>query len=154
MTPCGLIAHLFGPMEGRRHDMAMLQESGLTDQMLQHMTQELEEGQADYVVFADQGYALHRFTQTPHRGNNLPRGQANFNVVMSSLRVSVEWDFGRVQSLFAFTAFKKNLKVLLSPVGKYYRRAVLLTNCHACLRQNQVSRKFRIKPPHLEDYLQ
>ncbi|GFN80559.1 hypothetical protein PoB_000706500 [Plakobranchus ocellatus] len=29
MTPNGLFAHMFGPMEGRRHDAAMFHESGI-----------------------------------------------------------------------------------------------------------------------------
>lgn len=149
-TPCGLIANLFGPMEGRRHDMAMLDESDLLNQMQLHLT---PPGHPDYVVFADQGYAMSRFVQTPYRGNHLNEVHARFNTIMSSLRVAVEWGFGRVDSLFAFCAYKKNLKVLLSPVGTYYRVAVLLTNCHSCLRRNQISRKFRVSPPRLEQYL-
>ncbi|GFO32922.1 hypothetical protein PoB_005942700 [Plakobranchus ocellatus] len=29
MTPNGLFAHMFGPMEGRRHDAVMFHESGI-----------------------------------------------------------------------------------------------------------------------------
>ena len=153
MTPCGIIANLFGPMEGRTHDIAMLEESQLLHQMAQHMGQQPNRPhQYDLVLFADQGYALHRFIQTSYRGNNLPQLEADFNRVMSGLRVTVEWGFGRIGSLFAFCKFEKNLKVLLSPVGKYYRCAVLLTNCHSCLRRNQVSKKFKVRPP--QEYLQ
>ena len=40
MSPFGIISHLFGPMEGRRHDAAMQHESGLlcqTEQYMQHL---------------------------------------------------------------------------------------------------------------------
>lgn len=33
MTPHGIMAHLFDPLEGHRHDTAMLQESGLLSQV-------------------------------------------------------------------------------------------------------------------------
>jgi hypothetical protein len=36
-------------------------------------------------------------------------------------------------TIFAFLDFKKNLKVLLQPVAKYYIVASLLINCHTCL---------------------
>jgi len=32
-TPCGVIANLFGPIEGKRHDSAMLALSGLLEQL-------------------------------------------------------------------------------------------------------------------------
>ena len=155
MTPCGLIAHLFGPVEGRRHDMAVLELSGLRDDMLTHLAA-MPDGPMvnDICLFADQGYAVERFIQTPFRGQHLTAEQAAFNVTMSGLRVSVEWGFGRVQNLFAFCNYKQNLKILLSPVAKYYIVAALLTNCHSCLRRNLISRKFGVRPPHLEEYLQ
>ena len=114
----------------------------------------MDRASATLSFFADQGYALHRFIQTPYRGNNLPQIEADLNRVISGLRVTAKWGFGRIGSLLAFCKFEKNLKVLLSPVGKYYRCAVLLTNCHSCLRRNHVSKKFKVRPPHLEEYLQ
>ena len=35
VTPNGLIAHLFGPIEGKRHDAFMLSESGLSSKLVQ-----------------------------------------------------------------------------------------------------------------------
>jgi len=135
MTPCGIIAHLYGPIEGRRHDMGMLDISGLRGQMATHMSGPPNGPRPrDYCVFADQGYATEDFIQSPFRGQHLNPNQAAFNEAMSNVRVTVEWGFGRVQNLFAFCNYKKNLKILLSPVGKYYLVATILTNCHSCLR--------------------
>ena len=36
ITPSGMIANLFGPMEGRRHDSAMIRISGLLHELQQH----------------------------------------------------------------------------------------------------------------------
>lgn len=41
-----------------------------------------------------------------------------FNLVMSFVRVLVEWLFGDIFNLFKFLDFKKNLKLGLSVVGK------------------------------------
>ena len=155
MSSCGLFANLFGPMEGQRHDMAMLEASGLRNQMAHHMAGPSNGPRPmDYVPYADQGYALEQFIQTPFRGVNVTPHEGQFNKTMSGMRVAVEWGFGRVGSLFAFCGYTKGLKVLLPPVAKYYRAAVLLMNCHSCLRPNQTSRKFGVRPPHLEEYLQ
>jgi len=37
ITPNGLICHLFGPLEGRRHDAFMLHESGLLQELARKM---------------------------------------------------------------------------------------------------------------------
>jgi hypothetical protein len=36
VTPDGIIIHVFGPIEGRRHDATLLKESGLTDTLEKH----------------------------------------------------------------------------------------------------------------------
>ena len=67
--------------------------------------------------------------------------------------IRVEWEFGKILKNFAFLDFRKNLKVLLSPVAKYYLVGALLTNCHTCLYGSQTSRYFNLEPPLLEHYL-
>ncbi|KAE8912429.1 hypothetical protein PF011_g30830 [Phytophthora fragariae] len=42
-------------------------------------------------------------------------------------------------------------KLLLSPVGKYYLVAALLTNLRNCTSPNQISRFFGVTPPTLEE---
>ena len=69
---------------------------------------------------------------------------------MSKLRVSVKWGFGKTCQLFAFLDFKKNLKILLQPIGKYYLVAAVLANCHTCLYGSQTSTFFGVDPPELE----
>ncbi|KXJ13842.1 protein ALP1-like isoform X2 [Exaiptasia diaphana] len=148
-APNGLIAHLFGPIEGRRHDAFMLGESGLADKLrpLQRPNGE------PYVIYGDPAYGLTRNILAPFRGAQLTHDQQEFNRRMSKLRVAVEWGFGKICQQFAFLDFKKNMKVLLQPVGKYYVVAALLTNCHTCLYNSQTGRYFELYPPSLEDYL-
>ncbi|KAG0132082.1 hypothetical protein HOY82DRAFT_455407, partial [Tuber indicum] len=76
------------------------------------------------------------------------------NLVMSSQRIVVEWGFGRVVNYWALNSFKPVLKVGLSPIASYYMIATLLSNALLCVSGgNQVSEKFRISPPMVEDYL-
>ena len=73
---------------------------------------------------------------------------------MSKVRVSVEWVFGNIVNQFKFNDYKKNLKLGLSPIGKFYRASALLINAHIYLYSNNVENRFTISPPLLEDYFQ
>ena len=144
-----MIAHLFGPIEGRRHDSFMLGESGLLPK-LYHITKPNGE---PYVLYGDPAYGLSRNILAPFRGAILTAEEKIFNRAMSKVRVSVEWGFGKILQNFAFVDFKKNLKILLQPVAKYYLVAGILTNCHTCLYGSVVSAFFELGPPQLEVYL-
>lgn len=148
-APNGLIAHLFGPIEGRRHDAFMLAVSGLQEKLI-HITKPNGE---PYVVYGDPAYGLSQNILAPFRGANLSAQQKQFNTRMSKVRTSVEWVFGKICQYFAFLDFKKNLKVLLQPVGKYYVVASILVNCHTCLYGSVTSSYFNVDPPSLENYL-
>ena len=63
-------------------------------------------------------------------------------------------DVWEVINNFKFTDFKKNLKIGLSCVGKFYGVSAILTNVHTCLYKNIVSQYFAIGPPLLEEYFQ
>ena len=145
MAPNGIIAHLFGPFEGSRHDAAMLAESNILDRM--------ENTLGGFYVYGDPAYPIRRSIIAPFRGANLSPDQDNFNYEMSKVRQCVEWGFGDIVRNFAFLDFRKNLKLYLQPVGKYYAVGALLTNCRACLRGNSTSGYFEMEPPKLEDYV-
>ena len=148
-APNGLIAHLFGPIEGRRHDAFMLGESGLN-----HILQRFRKPNGEpYIIYGDPAYGITRNILAPFRGAHLTANQQEFNSQMSKVRCSVEWGFGKIIQNFTYLDFKKNLKVLLQPVAKYYVVGVLLTNCHTCLYGSPTSTFFNLDPPSLETYL-
>ena len=103
MTPNGLIAHMFGPLEGRRHDAFMLSVSGLTEK-LRRLNRPNGE---PYVIYGDPAYGVTRNILAPYRGIHLTSQEKEFNRAMSSVRVSVEWTFGKVVQYFAYLDFKK-----------------------------------------------
>ena len=96
----------------------------------------------------------------PFQRGNISDQEQQFNSMISSVRECIEWEFGKILKNFAFLDFRKNLKVLLSPLVKYYLVGGLLTNCHTCLYGShtclygsQTSTYFNLEPPLLEHYL-
>ena len=119
MLANGIMGHLAGPYEGRRHDAHLYYDSGIEGQVPQ-----------GYCLYGDPAYPLRGPVIAPFLGLHLTAEQALFNKNTSSVRQSVEWGFGKVLQLFAFVDYKKNLKLFLQPAAKYYMVATLLANAH------------------------
>ncbi|XP_033102407.1 uncharacterized protein LOC117105390 [Anneissia japonica] len=145
----GMIANLFGPIEGRRHDSFMLRESGLLTELEQRSY--YPHGNV-LCVYGDPAYPLREHLQCPFKGANVTAEQEAYNRSMSTVRVSVEWLFGDIVNNFKYIDFKKNQKVCLSACGKMYLVSGLLTNAHVCLYGNSTSRFFQLDPPTLEQH--
>ena len=126
VTLSGIIANLFGPVEGRRHDSGMLAMSNLLDEL---ETYSFSPNGQPLCIYGDPAYPHRVHLQCPfaRRAVLSPEEQA-FNQSMSQARVSVEWIFGDIVNYFTFTDFKKNLKIGLSAVGKLYVVCALLRN--------------------------
>ena len=148
-TPSGLVANLFGPVEGKRHDSSMLAESGLLNQLQQHSWS--PNGNL-LCIYGDPAYPLRPQLQAPFKGARITPIQNAWNKSMSSVRVSVEWIFGDIVNFFKFLDFKKNLKIQLSAVGKMYITCTLLQNARSCLYGSTTSTFFELDPPTLEEY--
>ena len=148
VCPNGLIANLFGPVAGRHHDPFMLHESDLIPRLQAKFA-----ALPIFTLYGDPAYPLCQHILGPYRGAQLTPDQQLFNERMSKVRESVEWSFGKVVQYFAFLDFRKNLKVLLQPVGKYYVVGSLLINCHTCLYGSVTSSYFGLQPPDLGTYL-
>lgn len=149
IAPNGVIAHLFGPIEGKRHDAFMLGASGILPQ-LETITKPNGE---PYVVYGDPAYGISRNVIAPFRGAVLSPLEQQFNFEMSKVRASVEWGYGKIKQYFAYLDFHKNLKILLQPVAKYYAIGALMSNCHTCLYGSVTTSFFDLEPPSLERYL-
>ena len=151
VVPNGLIANLHGPIEGCRHNRALLRASGLMEEF--EALQQTNRAGLPFALYGDPAYPLRPYVHCHFRGANLTNEQQLFNSIMSSVCECVEWEFGKILQIFAFLDFRKNLKVLLSPIAKFYLVAGLLSNCHTCLYGSQTSRYFDLDPPQLEFYL-
>ncbi|XP_014674818.1 PREDICTED: uncharacterized protein LOC106814941 isoform X2 [Priapulus caudatus] len=146
----GMIAHLYGPIEGRRHDCYLLRMSGLLNELEEHS---FNSAGGVMCIYGDPAYPLRTHLQAPFKGNLTPV-QNEYNKSMSSVRISVEWLFGDIVNFFKFIDFKKSQKVWLSACGKMYAVCGLLTNAHTCLYGNNTSKFFGLEPPTLEEYFQ
>ena len=149
VAPNGLVANLFGPVEGKRHDSGMLADSGLLQQMSQHCV--LPNGNP-LCIYGDPAYPLSVHLQAGFKGANITAQQLIWNSRMSAVRVSVEWVFGDIINYFKFLDFKKNLKLGLNAVGKMYIICALLHNARCCLYGSQTSNYFQCEPPIIEAY--
>jgi hypothetical protein len=147
ILPDGLFGSLFGPVEGRRHDVTLLKESGLVS-MFSNLP--FLEG---YYVFGDMGYTNNRWILSPVKGIHLDGNQAKWNKLCRHVRIVVEWSFGNLQSKWSHLMFKPSMKVFLVPTAKMYLVAGFLCNVHNCIYPNQVSQYFGLEPPALESYL-
>ncbi|CAB1098008.1 unnamed protein product [Ectocarpus sp. CCAP 1310/34] len=99
-TPDGIIRMLWGPILGRRHDVAMVGESGLLQDLQQWFN---DAAGTPYYVFGDPAYSLSPWLLAPYKGV-LNAFEQTFNTAMSSVRVSVEWGFGKIVALWPMTA--------------------------------------------------
>jgi len=150
VTPNGIMLRLDGPFNGRRHDSAIVHFSSL----IEDCSINLESNGKSYAIYGDSGYANQKYIKVGYKNRKrLTQAQKTFNSDMSALRVSVEYGFGKVITLFAFCDFKKNQKLLLQDLKRQYQAAAILTNCHTCLNGSQVSDYFNCSPPTLEEYL-
>ena len=150
MFPNGIIGHLYGPVEARRHDAGILRDSELLDDLRAHFDR--VDGD-NYTLYGDPAYPVSRYLLGPFKGAYLVGGKKEWNKRMSSVRQAVEWGFGSVLVLFAFLDFKKNQKIFSQSVAKYYAVGVILAYCFNTLYRNQTSLYFNLSPPSLEQYL-
>ena len=72
VTPNGLIANLFGPIEGKRHDSDMLAESNLLQQLQQRS---FDTNGRVLCIYGDPAYPLRVNLQAPFRNPVLTQQQ-------------------------------------------------------------------------------
>ena len=78
----------------------------------------------------------------------------NYNNIMTKLRVSVEWAFGKVKYLFKKDSLQLANKLMATePTGDFVL-AAFFSNCRTCLQWDGPFRTtFGVVPPSLEDFL-
>ena len=84
ITPDGLILSLLSPYAGNRHDMFMLDDSGLERVCAAHVPRHPRGSRPK--VYGDAGYRDTVAISTAFQGNNLQREHKLCNALMSSMR--------------------------------------------------------------------
>lgn len=92
-SPDGLFLHLYGPIEGRRHDWTLYTRRE-SDRILEMV---MRVGNFQYLVYGDSPYKNRVFLNRPFAGSNLTVAQTAFNQTMASARVIVEWLYKEVK---------------------------------------------------------
>ena len=151
VVPDGLVMHLSGPYPGLMHDAAMLRFSGLLVDM---ETSLVDDDDTDFILYGDAGYPITSQLLVPYKEIHPTEEQVEFNRQMSGHRIIVEWAFGQVLANFAFTDFKKNIRLYSQRPGQVYAAAMLLNNCKICLRgTSAAAQKYALPPPTIGEYL-
>lgn len=152
VSPDGIFAYLWGPVNGCQHDKHMLDLSGLMSFLESHMN---DANGSPYCLYGDPAYGQSEHLCTPFApgvDGELNEQMKKFNKSMSRCRVTVEWCLKELTSKWAFVDMTRQQKTLLSPVGTQYRVCVLLSNFHSCLNGgNQISQFFGVAPPSLDN---
>ena len=113
VTPTEIVANLYDPVEGCRHDSDMLGHSGLLQQLEQHSYNWYQERMC---LYGDPGYPL-RVSLQRSFANPSP-DQLRYNKAMSQSRVAVEWVLVISQIPLPFLILKKPSKPVLALLGR------------------------------------
>ncbi|KIK53801.1 hypothetical protein GYMLUDRAFT_178437, partial [Collybiopsis luxurians FD-317 M1] len=140
--PNGIVGHLAGPYEGRHNDNYLLADSKFLDCFAEFA----------YRPDIDPAYGYGPHLISPFADDELSDIQRTWNNQMSQVCIKVEHGFGVVTNLWPFLNSFYKMQVLLSPIGRYYRIAVLLMNASNCVSPNQISQRFDCLPPTLDKY--
>jgi hypothetical protein len=141
VTPDGLIAMMYGPVPGSRHDSFMLGESNLVQQ-LREVVPLNNQGIPAYQLYGDPAYPQSGVLFGGFRNARPGTIEATWNTEMSKVRESVEWLFKEIITQWSFLDFKQSMKFFKSPIAKYYIIGAFLTNLRCCCYGSQTSKFF------------
>ena len=108
----------------RRHDAALLVESGLLNSLQQHALSHTDQL---LCIYGDPAYPLWVHLQAPYRAAVLTPQMQQLNKSMSAVHESVEWLFGDIINFVSkkIVDFKKNLNSC-EPVSTFHKRPFCL----------------------------
>lgn len=149
LTPDGLHAYVFGPVEGARYDWMVYNQSGLTEILHAHSW---GPSGNPLFIYGDAAFGVDHHLRSPLEGAELSPEQRRWNYGMSRVRQAVEWGYADVIGKFAYLDFARNQRILLQPVGIFYTIALLMCNVHTIMHKSQTTRYFSCNPPPLVEY--
>jgi len=112
LSPDGLLIHVYGPVDGCRHDKTVFKQSGLSDLLIKHFWD--PNGNSLY-LYGDLGYSIGPHILCPYKGPVLTAEQNKFNFWMSWVQEPIEWIFKEVNQQFEFLDFSWSQTILLTP---------------------------------------
>jgi hypothetical protein len=153
----GLTVDIYGPTSLRRNDLTLLAESNIVPRVrAQNQMCYGMDNENHYYIFGDSAYSLHSHLRSYMKNVSPTSPQGKWNSAMKKTRISIEWNYMRTLSLFAYIAKYSKFKLLQSgQVSKIYITCTFLRNCITCLYGDQCSKYFGYSFPNtfLEEYI-
>jgi len=153
VCPQGLFVIVAGPAQGRRHDNNVAVRSNLYQKLMNKTRYPNFQGK----VYADSAFTRQAPVYTAYNPSNTDRKQ-QFNSDMASKRITIEWGFTIVRSIWPSNNLVSRQKILQgirkNAPGRNFYNSIWLTNLHSChARGNEISDYFGAALPSLEEYL-
>jgi len=147
--PNGMTLDAFGPVSVRRNDLYPLAQSDINGKFAR-----LQAGNPiEFKMYGDSIYPILSHLRSRYVGNAnhpLTRAENVENETFSACRETIEWNYGRFKSRWAYLDYKKKLKLRARKFG--VRNAIvvalILENAYTCLNHNETTHYFN---PDLEN---
>ena len=152
LVPDGCIACLFGPVPAKTHDTRLLCESNLIQQLCNVMTEDNSNGPI-YSLYGDLAYWQSAYLLGRYQNTIVGTDKANFNRLMSSVCITVEWGYCEIIEQWKFLDFCQAMRIFQSLVGQYYVNTAFLCNLRNCLLGNKTENYFEAHQMTIEEYL-
>lgn len=149
ISPDSLIIHVYGLVDGCRHDETVFKESGLAALLEKHFW---TPDNHPLFIYDNPAYSVSTHVMAPFKGPVITHQEKAFNSAMSKICELVEWIFKEVTQQFSYLDFSCSQKVLLNPCGLFYLVSLLFCNAHTILHHPQIPQYFICTPPSLEEY--
>ena len=136
----GFCVDMYGPTSLRRHDLTLFRESDINSRFRNlQLYKDIQN-----IILGDSAYV--RLSHSRSYFKRGGEGHAIWNRKMKRVRISIEWDYGAVASLFPYLSNEKKLKILQCPkmVSRVYKLATILRNLHIGFYGCQSSNYFDI----------
>ena len=98
LVPNGYIACLYGPVPAKTHDAKLLHESNLMEQLCATMPDDNSNGPI-YSLYGDLVYPQSPYLLGGYRNVANGTDEAQFNRLMSSVRITVEWGYCKITEI-------------------------------------------------------
>ena len=153
--PDGLVV-LDPPNAGFMTDPMAWPTSQIRQDMITINAQRLALGQPNVYLYADKIFRTDQIVIAAFSAQwgLVQPWMHNYNRIMSGLRVSVEWSYGKVKYLFRSLTFKMAQKMMGNYPVDDFILATFFTNCRACYQwDGPFYATFNVVPPSIYDYL-
>ena len=152
LVPDGYIACLYGPVPAKTHDAKLLCESNLMEQLRATMPDDNSNGPI-YSLYGDLAYPQSPYLLGGYRNVANGTDEAQFNRLMSSVRITVEWGYCEITEQWKFLDFCQAMRIFQSPAVQYYINAAFLSNLRNCMIGNKTRNYFDAQQMSLEQYI-